>query len=83
MNASIILSGDHLQLEPGVLSQFAKNFGYQKSMMEHLMDQPLYQKESAYMVRLKRNYRSHEAILEPSNVLFYNKMLIAAASHGK
>lgn len=83
VKASVVLSGDHLQLQPVVKSQNAISFGYKKSYMQYLMEKKLFEQQSAYMVQLIRNYRSHEAILRPSNSFFYENKLVAAAPQGK
>lgn len=57
--------------------------------MERLMNLPPYKKHSTangfnnrYVVQLTSNYRSHSAILQPSNVLFYENTLKAVADPG-
>lgn len=42
VNASVILSGDPLQLEAVVKSKNAEKMGYKKSFMEFLFEKPLY-----------------------------------------
>ena len=83
---SITLAGDPKQLGPIIRSDLAKKFGLDKSLLERLIQLPPYQRnESAshydtrHMTKLIRNYRSHEAILELPNKLFYDGDLIVAA----
>jgi hypothetical protein len=59
------------------------------SLMERLMLHPPYKRDDRtssfnqnYIVQLTRNYRSHAAILKPSNELFYKNELIPCASTG-
>lgn len=58
--------------------------------MEHLLDKSLYKRDRAtgkynpkYITLLVRNYRSHEAILEVPNKLFYDNQLIKSGSEGE
>lgn len=58
------------------------------SLMERLMKAEPYQPinytfNDRYIVLLIENYRSHSAILRPSNELFYGSNLIAKAPIGK
>lgn len=57
--------------------------------MEFLFDQKYYRRNpltkdfnSQYIVRLKKNYRSHEKILQIANELYYDNILQAKASSG-
>lgn len=57
--------------------------------MERLMHRSVYKKDTAtkqfdnqYVVQLRLNYRSHKAILQPSNDLFYDNTLQAMAKSG-
>lgn len=73
-----------MQLEAVTKSKNANEMGYKKSLMQFLFEKPLYgsSRRSKYIVQLVKNYRSHEAILTPSNSLFYENTLEAAASKG-
>lgn len=75
-----------MQLEAVIKSKNANEMGYKTSFMQFLIEKPLYDNEltnhSPHIVQLTQNYRSHEAILIPSNYLFYKKSLVAAASTG-
>lgn len=88
VKSSIILSGDPHQLDAVTISKNAETLGYNKSYMQYLFGKPVYQRssngkyDSAHIIQLTRNYRSHEKILYPSNELFYRGDLVAAASEG-
>lgn len=82
----IILAGDPLQLGPVCHSNIAEKFGLGISLLERLMSKwKLYGKESEegsynskFITKLRRNFRSHELILELPNRLFYDGELIPA-----
>ncbi|MCO5598040.1 hypothetical protein L7F22_052129 [Adiantum nelumboides] len=84
----VVLAGDHLQLGPVVRSSAAVSYGLGTSLLERLMGRAFYSssKEAqtelnrAAVTRLVRNYRSHEAILEPPSRLFYKGELKACGS---
>lgn len=89
VHSKIILAGDPKQLEPVVKSIHAKELGLSKSFMEFLFDQKCYRRNPLsknfnpqHIVQLKKNYRSHEKILQIANELFYENMLQAKASSG-
>uniref|UniRef100_A0A3B3ZX02 RNA helicase n=1 Tax=Periophthalmus magnuspinnatus TaxID=409849 RepID=A0A3B3ZX02_9GOBI len=79
----VVLAGDPKQLGPIIRSPLALKFGL--SLLERLMtDLPLYQKtngvfDNRFVTKLLRNYRSHPAILEIPNELFYDRELQACA----
>ncbi|KAK7102225.1 putative helicase mov-10-B.1 isoform X2 [Littorina saxatilis] len=85
----VVLAGDPQQLGPILRSPYAKKFKLDMSMMERLMNNPLYRRRSApgpqdglyydplLITKLIRNYRSHETILRVPNHLFYNNELKA------
>lgn len=86
IKGTIVLSGDPKQLGPVNRSEFAANMGLQISMLERLMNIPLYQKDpisNSYnnniIVKLIQNYRSHETILRFSNERFYQNELLPCA----
>lgn len=67
----------------------AAELGYKVSLMERLMNRPLYSKHPTtkaynvkYITQLVLNYRSHEAILHSPNHLFYEDTLKARAPEG-
>jgi len=86
---SITLAGDPKQLGPIIRSDLAKKFGLDKSLLERLIQLAPYQRrdgidfashyDTRHMTKLIHNYRSHEAILELPNELFYDGDLIVAA----
>uniref|UniRef100_A0A3B4AAZ7 RNA helicase n=1 Tax=Periophthalmus magnuspinnatus TaxID=409849 RepID=A0A3B4AAZ7_9GOBI len=81
----VVLAGDPKQLGPIIRSRFAQRFGMGLSLLERLMtDLPLYQKtngvfDNRFVTKLLRNYRSHPAILQIPNELFYDGELQAYA----
>lgn len=81
ITAQIVLLGDHKQLGPVIESDLASKLGLGESLMERLMKKQHYQPNpdynSKYVMRLLDNYRSHPAILQFSNVQFYDSKLRA------
>lgn len=82
VRAQIVLSGDHKQLGPIVIPKFCQKMGMEKSMMERMMEtNKLYLRSPTYnqkfVTQLKKNYRSHPALLEFSNANFYDSQLEA------
>ncbi|CAL1606225.1 unnamed protein product [Knipowitschia caucasica] len=81
----LVLAGDAKQLGPIIRSPFALKFGMELSLLERLMTHcSLYQKtddmfDNCYVTKLLRNYRSHPAILEIPNELFYDRELLPCA----
>ncbi|CAG0899618.1 unnamed protein product [Cyprideis torosa] len=82
----VILAGDPRQLGPVVFSPLAEtNLG--TSLLERLMARPPYVRDvdqpehynPSYIVKLKKNFRSHPALLETPNKLFYDSELEACA----
>ncbi|CAG0892494.1 unnamed protein product [Cyprideis torosa] len=82
----VILAGDPRQLGPVVFSPLAEtNLG--TSLLERLMARPPYLRDvdqpehynPSYIVKLKKNFRSHPALLETPNKLFYDSELEACA----
>ncbi|KAF5285039.1 hypothetical protein FQR65_LT02351 [Abscondita terminalis] len=82
IDGQIVLAGDPQQLGPIIHSQRSNSFGYGMSMLERLMKKcPLYSKtDDGYpdhlVTKLLQSYRSHPAILELPNRLFYDGELI-------
>lgn len=74
-----------MQLEAVTKSKHASDMGYKKSIMQFLIEKPLYSLTThpTYIIQLIQNYRSHQAILTPSNHLFYENQLEAAAPKGE
>ena len=80
----LVLAGDDKQLGPVIHHDHAKAYGLQTSFLERLMSRKVYARgEDGYdgrvLTKLVRNFRSHEALLELPNELFYNGDLIACA----
>ncbi|XP_040007922.1 putative helicase mov-10-B.2 [Xiphias gladius] len=78
----VVLAGDPKQLGPILQSPFALKYGMGVSLLERMMnDFSLYQKDEGvfnnrFVTKLLRNYRSHPAILEIPNELFYERELL-------
>ena len=85
--ATIVMSGDHLQLQPAVRSPVALCFGFGTSMQERLLGLPLYQEKNTLsrfvFIRLLSNYRSHRQILAFSSSYFYGNSLRAMCEQEK
>ena len=89
----IVLGGDPLQLGPIIRSPLASKHGLGMSMLERLLIDSATQPRSPYyrpptggalhphryITKLLFNYRSHPAILEQPNAMFYKGELIASA----
>lgn len=80
----VILAGDPQQLGPIVVSQAAKQCGYDRSFLERLSQHEYYlpvygpNKDSfdpRFVTKLKKNYRSLPSILRIYNNLFYKSQL--------
>lgn len=89
IHASIIITGDPMQLDAVTKSRQAIELGFQTSFLENLCKRKLYKHEaktkkyrSEYITQLIRNYRSHPDILKIPNDLFYSSKLLAEASEG-
>ncbi|KAL5476887.1 hypothetical protein ACEPAI_3073 [Sanghuangporus weigelae] len=79
---NVILSGDVKQLGPIIRSPIARELGLGVSYLERLMSTPVYDENRAKgrsMVKLTKNYRSHQAILNFPNAQFYKNELEACA----
>ncbi|XP_034552596.1 putative helicase mov-10-B.2 isoform X2 [Notolabrus celidotus] len=81
----VVLAGDPKQLGPILRSPFALKYGMGVSLLERLMNNfPLYEKnegvfDNRFVTKLLLNYRSHPAILEVPNELFYDGELQVCA----
>ena len=90
---SVILAGDPRQLGPSVDSpickndgRYFKNGGLDQSLLERLMNMPLYSSDKdtkkynpRVVTKLLDNYRSHHAILHVPNECFYDGQLRSCA----
>lgn len=72
----LILSGDHLQLPPTILSGAAAKEGFAVSLMERLVDHY----GDAVTRQLTVQYRMHESIMGFSSRHFYGNTLVADSS---
>ncbi|KAF9457919.1 P-loop containing nucleoside triphosphate hydrolase protein [Collybia nuda] len=74
-STNVILSGDPKQLGPIIRSGVARELGLEKSYIERLMERDIYDIRAGYgksVIKLIKNFRSHEAILKYPNEKFYN-----------
>ncbi|KAF9457917.1 P-loop containing nucleoside triphosphate hydrolase protein [Collybia nuda] len=74
-STNIVLSGDPKQLGPIIRSGVARELGLEKSYIERLMDRDVYDIQTGYgrsVIKLVKNFRSHQAILKFPNENFYN-----------
>ncbi|XP_041656201.1 putative helicase mov-10-B.2 [Cheilinus undulatus] len=84
-SGQVVLAGDPKQLGPILRSPFAQKYGMGVSLLERLMKNfSVYQREEGiynnhFVTKLLHNYRSHPAILEIPNELFYDRELVASA----
>ncbi|KAG4067906.1 hypothetical protein HA402_010592 [Bradysia odoriphaga] len=86
LNAHIIMSGDPMQLGPVLSSKTAETLGLGRSMIERLMDMDIYKRDPVtnrynpkVLTKLIQNYRSHPAIVQLFNQMFYDNELIPCA----
>lgn len=78
ITANIVLLGDYKQLGPLISSHVATQLGLNISLMERIMSKPRYKNfDKNFVTQLLDNFRSHPAILQFSNVLFYESKLRA------
>ncbi|KAI0360350.1 P-loop containing nucleoside triphosphate hydrolase protein [Trametes cingulata] len=79
----VVLSGDPKQLGPVIRSSIARELGLGKSYLERLMERPVYHAQAGRgrsFVKLVKNFRSHQAILEYPNEQFYEGELEVCGS---
>ncbi|KAG8929260.1 hypothetical protein FRC01_004607 [Tulasnella sp. 417] len=79
---TIVLSGDPKQLGPIIRSTVASHLGLATSFLNRLVDRDIYADSAnagLTMVKLTKNWRSHEAILRFPNDNFYNGELEVCA----
>ncbi|KDR68388.1 hypothetical protein GALMADRAFT_78731 [Galerina marginata CBS 339.88] len=80
---NIVLSGDPKQLGPIIRSGIARELGLEMSYLERLMDREAYDLKNSYgksVVKLTKNFRSHNAILRFPNERFYGNELQESAN---
>ncbi|KAG8895100.1 hypothetical protein FRB99_000766 [Tulasnella sp. 403] len=80
---NIILSGDPKQLGPVIRSNVANELGLGKSLLSRLMEREVYDESTGSgitMVKLTKNWRSHESIIHFSSDTFYGGDLQICAS---
>ena len=93
-NGQLVLAGDPHQLGPVIHHTLAKEHGLETSLIERLMARPLYGRSPVVgeagaqrydvrvLTKLLRNFRSHPALLELPNQLFYDGELLPSADLG-
>ncbi|KAF5351162.1 hypothetical protein D9756_008289 [Leucocoprinus leucothites] len=75
---NVVLSGDPKQLGPIIRSGIAMHLGLELSYIERIMERPPYEQSGGHgksIVKLVKNFRSHEAILRFPNERFYGNDL--------
>lgn len=85
-NGQLVMAGDPKQLGPVLRSPVSKSNGLELSLLERLMTteeaykrQPNGKYNDHLLTKLLRNYRSHPAILEKPNEMFYDSELLVCA----
>ncbi|XP_044255237.1 putative helicase mov-10-B.1 [Tribolium madens] len=89
VSGQIVLAGDPRQLGPVIHSTLAKEYGFDTSMLERLMDTcDCYKKNNnlknynpSALTKLLKNYRSHKVIIEQPKKLFYDDELESAGDN--
>lgn len=86
IHAGIVLAGDPKQLGPVIQYDFLKQTTHGMSMLERMMNLPLYSKDpttkkynSRAITQLRDNFRSHDKLLQFCNNQFYDGLLRAKA----
>jgi helicase MOV-10 len=88
--ASLVLAGDPYQLGPTCKSFELEHRGLNMSLLERLMQTRPYRPQAdsetefdaRYVVKLVKNFRSHDSLLEVPRRLFYNNRLEAHGDRG-
>ncbi|XP_059188318.1 putative helicase mov-10-B.2 [Centropristis striata] len=83
-SGQVVLAGDPKQLGPILRSPYAIKYGMGVSLLQRLMNDPLYGKDDGvynnrFVTKLLLNYRSHPAILKVPNERFYDGELQCCA----
>ncbi|XP_074610550.1 RNA helicase Mov10l1-like isoform X2 [Acropora palmata] len=90
-DGQVILAGDPFQLGPVLQSRVASSFGLNISLLERLINRPLYYRNEAkfsdhgcydplLVTKLVNNYRSHPAVLKLPSAVFYHDELVPCAN---
>ncbi|KAL7072277.1 hypothetical protein ACQ4LE_008607 [Meloidogyne hapla] len=77
-DTKIILAGDHKQLGPVEAVDYFRRNKFTSSLIERLQTVEHYKDDERVMTFLRKNYRSHEAIIKVPSRICYNNELIAA-----
>ncbi|XP_058836477.1 putative helicase mov-10-B.1 [Topomyia yanbarensis] len=87
IKASVVLAGDPKQLGPVIQYDLLNQTTHGVSMMERMMNLEMYERsldtgkyDPIFITQLCDNYRSHQALLELSNRMFYDGQLRAKAA---
>ncbi|CAH1782580.1 unnamed protein product, partial [Owenia fusiformis] len=86
----IVLAGDPMQLGPVLRSNLAKTYGLEISLLERLIERPLYARNEVkfsdhgsydplLVTKLVQNYRSHSILLKLPSETFYFDELVPCA----
>ncbi|KIY47324.1 P-loop containing nucleoside triphosphate hydrolase protein [Fistulina hepatica ATCC 64428] len=81
-DTNIVLSGDPKQLGPIIRSKVAQQLGLEQSMIERLMKLDTYklpERQGYSVIKLTKNFRSHNSILKYPNERFYDNELVQCA----
>ena len=91
LSSQVILAGDPFQLGPVLQSRVASSLGLNISLLERLINRPLYCRNEAkfsdhgcydplLVTKLVNNYRSHPAVLKLPSAVFYHDELVPCAN---
>ncbi|KXN83986.1 putative RNA helicase SDE3 [Leucoagaricus sp. SymC.cos] len=87
--SQLVLCGDRFQLGPIVSSFEARKAELDMSLLQRLFERPPYSDINSTIkyyrphAHLRKNYRSHPAILMPPSALFYSDTLVPCANNGR
>ncbi|XP_030750107.1 probable helicase with zinc finger domain [Sitophilus oryzae] len=77
----LVLAGDHMQLGPEIVSNFAKERNLHISLLERLYDH--YPNQFPCKILLCENYRAHESIIQFTSESFYDQKLVSSSKQPK
>ena len=83
LSSQVILAGDLFHLSPVLQSRVASSFGLNISLLERLINRPLYCRNEAkfsdhgcydplLVIKLVNNYRLHPAVMKLPSAVFYH-----------
>ncbi|KIY47326.1 P-loop containing nucleoside triphosphate hydrolase protein [Fistulina hepatica ATCC 64428] len=86
VDTNVVLAGNPKQLGPVIRSSVAQQLGFEQSMIERLMKLRVYQLPDGLgrpIVKLTKNFRSHNSILKYPTERFYGNELLPCAERLK